>query len=449
MEKTRETITLDSRAQQRLYVLNHVLAGELTAEEAARVLQLSVRQVRRLVDRYRSDGAAALVHRNRGRTPANRTDPVVRSRLVELATTEFAGFNPVHLAETLAEEGHVDLAVCPRTIRRILAEAGKALPRTRRSPRHRSRRERMPRAGMLLQTDGSRHDWLEGRGPMLTLIGAIDDATGVVTAATFRAAEDAAGYLEVFRRTIATYGRPLAIYSDRHGIFIKDPNRPPTIAEQLVGKRGFTQVGRALDEAAIGWIAASSPQAKGRVERLWGTKQDRLVSELRRAGASTIEEANVVLARYLPRHNRRFAIEAADPEPAWRPWPAELDLAAVFGFCYPRRVANDATLAWAGGSLALPRRADGRSWAGRTVVVEEHLDGSLWVGADGAHQRLTDAPPVAPVLRARKIARVEPSIRPALPAPDAMAPTTALPSSHSVATRPVHPWRKYPAVRPR
>ena len=449
MEKTRETITLDSRAQQRLYVLNHVLAGELTGEEAARVLQLSVRQVRRLVDRYRSDGAAALVHRNRGRTPANRIDPVVRSRLVELATTEFAGFNPVHLAETLAEEGHVDLAVCPRTIRRILAEAGKALPRTRRSPRHRSRRERMARAGMLLQTDGSRHDWLEGRGPMLTLIGAIDDATGIVTAATFRAAEDAAGYLEVFRRTVATYGRPLAIYSDRHGIFVKDPTRPPTLAEQLAGKRGFTQVGRALDEAAIGWIPASSPQAKGRVERLWGTKQDRLVSELRRARASTMEEANVVLARYLPRHNRRFAIEAADPEPAWRPWPAELDLAAVFGFCYPRRVANDATLAWAGGSLALPRRADGRSWAGRTVVVEEHLDGSLWVGADGAHQRLTDAPPVAPLLRARKLTRVEPSIRAALPAPDAIAPTPTLPSSQSVATRPIHPWRRYPAVRPR
>lgn len=449
MEKTRETITLDSRAQQRLYVLNHVLAGELTAEEAARVLRLSVRQVRRLVGRYRGQGLAALVHGNRGRTPVNRISPDVRARLVELATTEFAGFNPVHLAETLAEEGQAELAVSPRTIRRIMAEAGRGLPRTRRSSRHRSRRERMPRAGMLLQVDGSRHDWLEGRGPMLTLIGAIDDATGIVTAATFRAAEDAAGYLEVFRRTVVSYGRPLAIYSDRHGIFVKDPARPATLAEQLAGKRGFTQVGRALDEADIGWIPASSPQAKGRVERLWGTKQDRLVSELRRARASTIEQANVVLARYLPRHNRRFATAAADHEPAWRPWPAELDLAAVFGFCYPRRVANDATLAWAGASLALPRRADGRSWAGRTVVVEEHLDGSLWVGADGAHQRLTDAPPGAPVLRARQIERLEPSIRAALPAPDAMAPTTALPSSHSVATRPIHPWRRYPAVRPR
>lgn len=231
--ETRETISLDSRAQQRLYVLNHILAGALTTEEASRVLRLSVRQVRRLLDRYGDEGAAALVHGNRGRVPANRTDPAIRARLVELATTEFAGFNPVHLAETLAEEGQTDLAVSARTIRRILAAAGTPLPRTRRSPRHRSRRERMARAGILLQTDASRHDWLEGRGPMLTLVGAIDDATGIVTAATFRPAEDAAGYLEVLRRTVATYGRPLAIYSDHHGIFIKDPNRPPTLAEQL------------------------------------------------------------------------------------------------------------------------------------------------------------------------------------------------------------------------
>jgi hypothetical protein len=436
---------LDSRAQQRLYVLNHVLAGELTPDEAGRVLRLSRRQVCRLLDRYRADGVAALVHGNRGRTPINRTDPGIRARLVELATTEFAGFNPVHLAEILAEEGHADLTVSARTIRRIMAEAGRALPRTRRPARHRSRRERMPRAGMLLQVDGSRHDWLEGRGSMLTLSGAIDDATGIVTAATFREAEDAAGYLEVFRRTVATYGRPLAIYSDRHGIFIKDPNRPPTLVEQLAGKRSFTQVGRALDEAAIGWIGAGSPQAKGRVERLWGTKQDRLTSELRRAGASTIEEANLVLARYLPRHNRRFAVAPADPEPAWRPWPADLDLAAVFGFCYPRRVANDATLAWAGASLALPRRTDGRSWAGRTVTVEERLDGSLWVGADGLHHRLTEAPPVAPLLRARKLERIEAL----LPASERPVLAATPPSVASTAPRQTHPWRRYPAVRPR
>src|SRR5919197_3465009 len=217
--ETRETISLDSRAQQRLYVLNHLLAGEVTVEQAAAILQLSSRQIRRLAGRYRADGAAALVHGNRGRVPVNRTDAEVRARLVELATTEFAGFNPVHLAETLAEEGHAELAVSARAIRRILAEAGRALPRTRRPARHRSRRERMPRAGMLLQVDGSRHDWLEGRGPLLTLVGAIDDATGVVPWACFREQEDAQGYFEVLRETVRRKGVPLAVYSDRHGIF--------------------------------------------------------------------------------------------------------------------------------------------------------------------------------------------------------------------------------------
>jgi hypothetical protein len=281
----------------------------------------------------------------------------------------------------------------------------------------------------------------------LTLIGAIDDATGLVTAATFREAEDAAGYLTVFRRTITQYGRPLAIYSDHHPIFVKDPQRPPPLAEQLAGKRSFTQVGRALDEAAIGWIGASSPQAKGRVERLWGTKQDRLVSELRRARASTIDEANVILARYLPRHNRRFALEAADPEPAWRPWPDELDLAAVFGFCYRRRVANDATLAWAGTSLALPRRPDGRSWAGRTVTVEERLDGSLWVAADGLRHRLTAAPVAAPLLRVRHLKQPEEPTDELTSVAVAAARLTARPASS--ASPPTHPWRRYPAIRPR
>ena len=153
-----------------------------------------------------------------------------------------------------------------------------------------------------------------------------------------------------------------------------------------------------------------------------------------------------MLARYLPRHNRRFAIAPADPEPAWRAWPDELDLDGVFGFCYPRRVANDATLAWAGTSLALPRRPDGRSWTGRSVTVEERLDGSLWVGADGTHQRLIEAPAAAPILRARRLERIEPiDAEPETPVTaDSIPPPPAASSS-----RPIHPWRRYPAVRPR
>lgn len=445
--ETREAITLDTRAQQRLMVLTHVMAGELGCEAAAAVLGLSVRQLRRLLERYRAQGAATFVHGNRGRTPVNRLDDAIRAHIVELATTTYAGFNPVHLAETLAEE--VGLALSARTVRRILAAAGVPQVRTRRPRKHRSRRERMPRAGMLLQVDGSRHDWLEGRGPMLTLIGAIDDATGVFTGATFRLQEDGAGYFTVLAQTAAAHGLPVALYSDQHGIFVKDPARPPTLAEQLAGKRSTTQVRRALDEAGVGWIGATSAQAKGRIERGWGTLQDRLRSELRRAGAGTIEEANAVLAVYLAHHNERFAVPPADPEPAWRAWPAGLSAEAVLCFHYPRRVAPDATISWEGRPLALPRRMDGRSWAGRGVIVQERLDGSLWVSHAGTDYRLTDAPPAPVTLRARRLRRevladlAEASrteTRPALPS----AATVRRPSRD-----PNHPWRRYPAVRQR
>src|SRR5664280_914271 len=203
--KTRETITLDAKAQQRLLVLAHVLAGELAIADAAAYLRLSTRQVGRLADRLRTEGAAGLVHGNRGRQPANRVDEAVRASIAELARTTYAGFNPVHRAESLAETDPGTPSA--RTIRRILGAAGIASPRTRRPAAHRSRRERMPRAGMLVQADGSRHDWLEGRGPYLTLIAGIDDATGVVTGGTFRDHEDAAGYLEMLRRAVSACGR--------------------------------------------------------------------------------------------------------------------------------------------------------------------------------------------------------------------------------------------------
>lgn len=443
--QTRETITLDAKAQQRLLVLTHVLAGELDPGEAAAHLQLSTRQVKRLAERLRSEGAAGLVHGNRGRRPVNRVDDTVRASIVDQALTTLAGFNPVHLAETLAED---DPAIpSARTVQRILTEAGVAPPRTRRPPAHRSRRERMPKAGMLLQTDGSKHDWLEGRGPELTLVGGIDDATGTVTGGRFRAAEDAAGYFEMLVQTIRRHGLPLALYTDLSGVFIKDPNRPPTLAEQLTGRRSLTQVGRALDVLGIRWIGARSPEAKGRIERLWGTLQDRLVSELRRAGVTTLEGANELLDWYLPRHNRRFGVEAANPEPAWRPWPSDLPPEAVLCFEYPRRAARDATVSWDGGSLSLPRRQGGSGWAGRRVVVQERLDGSLWARDEGDLYELIAAPPTAPVLRARKVSRVPELTTPPEPREPIIDPAPS--AATASRARQDHPWRRYPAVRPK
>lgn len=447
---SRETITLDARAQQRLTVLTHVLAGELTLEQAAAYLRLSTRQVRRLLVELRGDGAGALVHGNRGRRPANRVDEAVAGRVVELARTTYAGFNPVHLAECLAEEAE-PLVLSPRTVQRILAGAGVIPPRSRRRTAGHRRRERMPRAGMLLQTDGSRHDWLEGRGPWLTLVGGIDDATSAVSGATFRAAEDAAGYFLMLTATAHRHGLPLGLYTDLHGIFIKDPNRPPTLHEQLTGRQSFTQVGRALESVGIRWIGAHSPQAKGRCERLWGTLQDRLVSELRRAGTSTLDEANELLAWYLPRHNKRFAVPAADATLAWRPWPDDAPPPeAVFCFHYRRKVANDATLPWDGRSLALPASVAG-SWRGRSVILQERLDGSLWASRADVCVALTQAPDTAPVLRARHLARAT-RVPDLLPAPEPVDPDPQPqpPSAASVSkAERRHPWRLYPAVRPK
>ena len=196
---------------------------------------------------------------------------------------------------------------------------------------------------MLLQVDGSRHDWLEGRGPYLTLIGGIDDATGLVPWACFRGQEDAQGYFQLFREVVRRRGIPMAVYSDQHSIFYST-KKTPTLEEQLTGRRTPTQVGRLLEELGVRWIRARSPQAKGRVERLWGTFQDRLTSELRLAGASTQEQASVVLERYLSRHNRRFTVPPADPTPAWLTWPRGRSLHDVFCFKYQRHVANDNTV---------------------------------------------------------------------------------------------------------
>jgi Helix-turn-helix domain len=448
---SRETISLDARAQQRLTVLTHMLADELTLDQAAAYLHLSTRQVRRLLVELRGEGAAALVHGNRGRRPANRVGDAVAARIVELARTTYAGFNPVHLAECLADDPDEPLALSARTVHRILAAGGVIPARTRRRSHGHRRRERMPREGMLLQTDGSRHDWLEGRGPWLTLVGGIDDATSRVTGATFRAAEDGAGYFAMLTATARRHGLPLALYTDRHGVFIKDPSRPPTLAEQLTGRQSLTQVGRALDTVGVRWIAARSPQAKGRCERLWGTLQDRLVSELRRARVATLEDANEVLAWYLPRHNKRFAVPAADPASAWRPWPDDgPSPEAVFCFQYRRTVANDATLPWAGGSLLLPAAVAG-TWRGRSVVLQERLDGSLWASRADVCVPLAPAPDSAPVLRARHLAR--PSAVPELlPAPEPVDPDPQRqPLSAASASKAErrHPWRLYPAVRPK
>jgi len=439
MERPTDDPLGDPRIRRRVDVLAHLRDGAIDLETAATVLAMSTRQVRRLLASWLSHGPAGLVHGNHGRAPANRTDTDVRNRIAELTREKYEDVNRAHLAELLKRQEHIDIE--ERTLRRILDEAGRPSPRPHRAPGHRSRRERAPREGQLLQVDGSKHRWFGPDRPFATLVGAIDDATSRVTGGTFRQEEDSAGYLVTLTQTAAAFGLPWTLYSDRHGIFHRDPRRPPTLTEQLTGKRGLTQVGRALEVAGIGWWPASSPEAKGRVERLWGTLQDRLVTELRLESITTIDDANTFLPGYLVRHNERFAVPPADPEPGWRPWTDGLSAESVFAFWYQRTVTRDHTLAWAREALSVPRRSDGRSRAGQAVTLAERLDGSLWAELDGRWERLALAPASASVLRARKAQR---------------APATKVEAGEGRAepqprgrSKPAadHPWRRSPKLR--
>ncbi len=332
-----------------------------------------------------------------GRVPINAVDEKTRQAVVALATGRYNGFNQVHLTEQLG--GCEGVVVSRSSVRRILAEAGIGNPRTRRVPTHRSRRERYPQAGMLVQVDASPHDWLEGRGPRLTLFAAIDDATGALLALLFRAEEDAQGYFLLVRQIVTTCGRPLALYHDRHSIF--RVNAPETVAEQLAGEREPTQFGRLLDELAITSIAARSPQAKGRVERLFGTLQDRLTSMLRLAGATNEAEATACLTAFRADFNRRFTVPAAEEGACYRAIETGIDLETLFCFKYQRTVGMDNTVRFGGHRLQLLPGPHRRSWARANVEVQERLDGSLAIAYHGECLMTTPAPLEAPLLRAR------------------------------------------------
>lgn len=442
----RETVTLNQKEQARAKVLLMVIEGRCSHGEAAELLGLSERQLRRLKQGFRSEGPAALAHGNRGRKPAHAISEVIRAGLVERVRVDYPDYNHSHLHEQLGKEHGV--ALSRRSLTRILTEAGLRSPKRRRPRRHRSRRERRAQEGMLTQVDGSQHDWLEGRGPRLTLIGGIDDATNDVPYAVFREHEDGHGYLLLLREQVRLRGIPVAWYSDRHSIFQRNDKEPWTREEELAGRREPTQVGRALEQLGITLIPAHSPQAKGRVERLWGTFQDRLVKELRRAGASTLEEANAVLSEYLPHYRARFARAAADPEIAYRPLPKELDLDGICSFHYVRTVANDNTVRLEERWVQVPPGPGGRSYAGCRVELQERLDGSLIVVYQGQTIALQPASGEGISLRARRRRRGQelPStpLTRATPRRSPSPPAKREPATKGQQRKPAadHPWRR-------
>ncbi len=365
------------------------LAGRITNQQGATALRLSVRQFQRLKGRFRHGGAPALLHRARGQPSRRRLPTGVRQQVATLLRTTYAGFNDCHLTEKLQELHWLPLSRA--SVRRIRRALGLPAKHRRRPRQYRTRRTPEAQMGALVQLDGSPFDWLEGRGPEMTLLGAIDDATATVLTLHFRPTEDLHGYTTLLLQLGTQYGLPLALYGDRLNILVRN-DAHWSLEEQLRGTQDPTHFGRMLQELGIGYLSAGSPQAKGRIERLWRTLQDRLVSELRLRGIATREAATAFLPEFLADFNARFTHAPTEATAAWRRPPR--DFAELLSCRYARVVARDNTVRLGARWLQIPRGPHGRSYAGCRVELRECLDGRLLVFQDGG--RLTSAPAPGP-----------------------------------------------------
>jgi hypothetical protein len=359
-----DRIEMSQRERDRLRVLQDVEEGRFTQAKAAQLLKLSVRQLRRLQQRWRKHGDAALVHRLRGKPSNRRHDAALKKKAVQAYRRRYADFGPTLASEKLAEEG---LPIAVNTLRRWLLAEG-LWRRRRRRERHRKCRPRRSCFGELVQMDTSIHDWTEGRGPNMVLITMIDDASSRLLA-RFYPADTVEAHFDLLGRWLQKHGRPVALYTDRHSIFEpQDKGR--------FNPEAATQFGRALDELDIELIKAYSPQAKGRVERSFGTAQDRWVKEMRLAKVKTIDQANALLERLLPEHNRRFSVPPAQSSDAHRRLGSGHHLAAILSVQHERVVANDYTIRFENRLYQLDKPIYPGQRGGK-VTVELRLDGTM------------------------------------------------------------------------
>jgi len=364
---------VSQRDLQRMHVVRLTLEGRESVERGAKLLGISSRQLKRLRKKARERGVEGVLHGNRASKPWNRTVIEVIKKVLQLAKGRYQGLNDTHLTEKLREKESVRLSRA--TVRRILRQGGVAAARKHRAKRHYKRRERKAQEGELLLWDGSPHRWLGESGSKCTLVVAIDDATGALLHGVFAEQEDAQSYLSCLKELLVEKGIPLAIYMDRHGIF-KRNDAHWTLEEELAGERIPTQVGLALKSLGVEPIFALSPQAKGRVERLFETLQDRLVSELRLAGIRTQDRATAfVNGPFKSDFNRRFAKPPQQTQPAWRKVPRGLDLDRICSFRYEATVGNDNAVRVAPVILDIPEGPRHRGYAKQRVEVRHLLDG--------------------------------------------------------------------------
>ena len=370
-----ELLQMSRKERDRLKVLHEAKRRQITQKEAAEQVGVSERWVRKLLARMRKEGDRAVIHQLRGRSSNRKIAEAERQRAVKLVQKEYGDFGPTLASEYLSERHGMD--VSRETLRGWMIAAQLWRPRRQRVEHIHQWRPRRSQMGELVQWDTSEHDWLEGRGERLYLILMIDDASSRAVARFVRH-DSTAENMRTLRTYLKRWGRPLAVYTDQASLFTI--NRAANIAEQLRAERPKTQIGRALDELGIEWIAAHSPQAKGRVERFFGTAQDRLVKGLRKAGVCTLEEAQRYLERvYLPLWNRRFTVEPANATDAHRPLGPEHDLDSILSHVETRTVGQDYTLRVGRVRYQIARQSVVAGLRGAAVRVEQRLNGTTAV----------------------------------------------------------------------
>jgi len=404
-------LVLSTRDRDRLKVLHEVRQGHLTQRQAGERLDISERWVRTLLRRVKKEGDRGVLHRLRGRASNRRLPEKLCQKAWKLVEAKYRDFGPTLACEYLAKN-HA-LVMSKERLRQLLIGAGLWRARRRKVQEVHLWRPRRSSCGEMVQWDTSQHDWLEGRGPRLHLVAMIDDATSRAYA-RFVAQDSTEENLRVLRGYLERWGRPLEFYTDKHSLFCV--NRPRVEAPDEAVEEERTQIGRALEELGVGWIPAHSPQAKGRIERFFGTAQDRLVKGLRLAGAGTLPAANLYLeGQYLPLWNQRFTVEPANRQDAHRPLGAEHDLAAILSQVEERVVANDYTLRYAGQLYQIARTDIGPGLRGGAVRVERRLDESVWVRFRNRYLQVAPcatrpqpppaepSPPPAPTVRKSKM----------------------------------------------
>lgn len=356
-------------------IIRDTIKGHLRTHQAAKELGLCVRQIFRLKKTLREKGIEGLIHGNKGKPSPRRIPERLRDRVDSLYTGKYDGFNLSHFTEMLEEREGIVLS--RETVRGILLKKG-SYEKRKKQPQHRSWREPMPKEGMMLQYDTSDHDWLEGRGPKIKLIGGIDDATKEVPWAQFACQDSVEENMATFKRIVEKKGIPLSLYVDKDSKFIT--TRHGGLHVNVKRHHRQTQMARAWNELGINVIFADSPQARGRIERLWGTFQDRLISELRLEGISSLKEANKYLhSVFLAKHNRKFTRKPKLEESAYRSVPERMDLNRIFCLKEKRQVHGDHTISYKGKKYEILPTKTRFSFAKAQVEVHKCLDGSIHI----------------------------------------------------------------------